>query len=230
MVLEDWEIIIISVCLSAFFSGLTAYTITWYFRHRVKPKSELLFEKNHIDTMEMIFGSLHWFDYNFKIFYETIEKEMGDLTDEKKEIIPTPKFVPIDQLESGYEVVDFGESFKKSKIFVQVKENLKLQIENMKSISETFSKENSIFMNYVHSSFLRNILHYYWTSLYYADWTLGNAPIQSSLEKRKELAQKIIEYVQKDDLINTYSKMIKEFIDKWEKRLEELEQSNPENS
>jgi len=213
----EWDTVIISTVLSATFSGLTGYRVAWYFRHKVKPKHEILFENNQNSTILRLFSLIELFDSNFRSFYEIFETRLGELKTDQEEIIPSPfVFLPLEELkEEKPPKITFGMHLKKSKEFETLKENLSPTLKRMREYHNNFLKEYSFFMNYLDDIFLRYVNNYFFTTTYYSEWVLKGYNYSSIGQDRKKYAEIIIKYL-KDNKFSLDNPRVKEFITKWE--------------
>jgi len=207
----DWGTTIIS----AIISGIVAIGVAWYFRFKVKPKFEIVFDDNRQANLRLIFNGLQWFDSEFQSIYEIFERELGELKKEREEIIPRPKFIQEKGSEINENVIDLGSMMKMDKIFAEVRDNLNPILARMLEQQKTFLRDYHIFLNYLHDSFLREINNYYFTTIYYTKWVLKGNNFYSIGIKRKEHANRIIKYLEEDKTINKTEKSLGEFISKW---------------
>lgn len=205
----------VNILISLGLTTLTGVAIAAFFRYKVKPKFEIVFDSNRQSNLRLIFSGLEWFDKEFESFYKIFERDMVELTKDNEEIIPRPKFKPMDELDDGEDVIDLGTMMKMDKAFQEVKKCLEPILKRMSEQHNAFLRDYHIYLNYLHDSFLRDINNYYFTTTYYVEWVLKQQNYYSIGIERKEIAKRLIEYVEKDSSIDKKEQSIENFILKW---------------
>ncbi len=94
-----------------------------------------------------------------------------------------------------------------------MKPNLQWNHTQMEQIFSAFQTDYVGLLSHIENSFLRNVWTYIFNSTYYVEWASKDFLMSSLLDKRKILAEKIIQFIKNDKSINQIH--IKEFIDKW---------------
>jgi len=209
------EQIIISIIVPA---GI-AFLIAWYFRFHTKPEYEIVYDENRLESLKVIFNQIERFDDYFKSFYEVVEKDMGILSDDKKEMVPSA-FARLDETPK----FTFNEVMKLEDKFKEVRLRIQDFVEQMLTIQKQFHDDFTINLNYVHVSFLNDIARYYRDSLYWCNLVLKNQPTSNILKFRMDMAKKIIKYIKNKKLQKDVI-LVTNFIDKWENRLSELKKN-----
>lgn len=207
---------IISITLPIIISALLAYTISRYFWDK-QTDQEKIFYSNRLESLKIMFNQLGSFDDNFETFYKIIEKDMGELEDNRTDVVPNG-LVKEDE-EPKYTLNDIWELEDK---FTNVRSRVKPFIDTMSEMQTTFYAEYKISLIYVHQTFLKNIAMYYRDTLEYSRLLLENRHYQFYMKKRLELAKKIMKYIE-DVTVEKDVKQFSEFITKWKKRISELE-------
>lgn len=212
----DWDTTNISTIISTITSGVLAFGIALYFRYRVKPKFEIIYDSNRQANINLIFNGLNYLDSEFESFYTIIENELGELTKEREEIIPSLKVKPKDEwIENDPDISDFGIIIKMTEKYDGIRKNLAPMLTIMREHHKKFLQDYHINLNYLHDSFLRDVNSYYITTTYYAELLLQCQNYYSIGIKRKSEADKIIEYVNADGSVDKTPDGIREFIYKW---------------
>jgi len=91
-------------------------------------------------------------------------------------------------------------------------------IASMKEFSTYFKEDYSIYHNYIHDSFLREVRQYFWDGNYFVDWMIKNDILGFALDKRRNRAEKIIAYL-KSSKTTKMNPQMDEFVKRWTKRL-----------
>lgn len=66
-----------------------ALAIAMYFRYKVKPRIEQIYEKNYFNVFVGLFGYVDSFDSYFEMFCNDYEKKFGNIRD-----LPKDEFLP----------------------------------------------------------------------------------------------------------------------------------------
>lgn len=208
-----------------FWTVLVSFTIAvgvaLFVRYKIKPKHEEVFDYNRKSNIVRIFGLLDHLDFQFRYFIEYFEKDMGELTKDRKTVLPERKF---EKTQDGGYVVDITDTMGIGIKYEQVKPELKRLAENLRMLEKSFLSDYSIYLNYVHDSFLRDIRMYFLNTAHYAEWLLKDTHLAYLRKKRMESAKKIIEYVEKDKSLVS-NPLIKKFIEKWEEEFPKFKNS-----
>ncbi len=210
-----------NVLVSLGLSSLVGISIAVFFRYKVKPKFEIIFDDNRQSNLNLIFNGLQWFDADFESFYTIVERDITPLTKYNEEIVPSPKIKPIDELEDD-DAVDLGTMMRMDKKFLEVKDTLDSILKRMREQHTKFLKDYHIYLNYLHDDFLRNISKYYFTTTDYCEYVLNKQNYYSIGIDRKKFATKIIAYLEKDSGIERRENSIEKFISKWRKRYPDI--------
>ena len=206
-----------TIMISVILSGGTSIGVAWFFRFRTKPKHEKIFDANRQANLIRICTGLHVFDNFFQQIYENINKEFGDLPKEREELVPKPKFIPVEELENIKEVHDIGTQFQLDLKLQNIRKSHDWILENMRNMFDLFTKDYDIYQNYFHDSLLRDVREYYSTTIDYTEWLLKGHNYYSIGIKRYNLAKKIIEYIENGISKNKGQGHVDEFISKWKK-------------
>ena len=206
-----------TIVLSSLISGVIAITIAWFFRFKVKPKREIVFEDNRKDNVNRVCNILNFFDSSFERVYKGFEEEFQDLTKDMENIIPKPEL----RRENDEYVVelDFVDQMKKKETLKKLKSQYERTLETMEKQTKMFYDDISIFHNYLHNSFLIEIGNYMNATLHYSQELLNGQNYVGIGMMRLKHYKKIKSYLQNDKSIRE-NKGVKEFISRWEKQIE----------
>ena len=201
-----------------------AVFIAAYFRYRLKPRIEVIFERNERLALELLFSQINIFDSDFIHFCNYAQKEIDPLpkddrtyvnldlpiesvieNDEVIRIIPNIKDHP--EIKANNARFDYGNKF--------LKEFLKRAIDQEKIIYEHHLKDNKYSDNF----FTHFILVYLSSSVSFMQGITQNYSHRSFFDRRLEYAKSIITKLKEDELIPKTGS-IRDFVDKWEKYIE----------
>lgn len=216
MALSGFEIILYSSLLALFIT----VAVSAYFRYKLPPKADQIFVSNRNSFLETIFGQLELYDgMYFDHILKRFTDEFGELKRERKEILEKSfKFVEESEIDKQ-ETIDFVQSMKDNETFRILKEDLESSFKRMQDIYQNYRVDRVLYERYFHHDFIRNIDLYYWGTNYYVEWLFKGVTVSSSIDNRKNRAEKIIDYLKKDGSINKKPEKIKNFIDKWQTEL-----------
>lgn len=193
--------------------------IAFYVGRILKPKTEKVFEKNRKKAITIIFNRISLFDEYKKFIFDEMEREFGDLFRTRKEILPdTFKFVEESEVDNQI-TVNFVEKMKSDKKLQEMRNSLQPTVKQMKEIHKLFLDDFQFLSHYLDYDFLNDVMAYLGSVNYYMEWIFKNVLVYNALDRTKNLAEKIIEELNKNK--DTNIPKVKEFIEKWKKELDQ---------
>jgi len=212
----EWDTIVLSTVLSGIIAGVIAYM----FRYHLKPKHEQVFETNRKSDISRIFDSLHYLEFRFESFLDIFEKEMGKITKTRTRVLDRPKWVK--QADgSSIATMTLKETQLQTK-YQKLKEDLKSDVVEFEKGYNSFLENYRSYITYIESSFLKNVIEYFWTTLYFSSWALKDSLLPNLLVKRIKLAEKIIDFVENDKSIDLEEPTINDFLQEAKKSIGKL--------
>ena len=217
----EWDTIV----LSAILSGIVATVIAYIFRYHLKPKHEKVFETNRKSDISRIFDSLQYLEFRFESFLDVFEKEMGKITKTRTRVLDKPKWVK--QADGSSIATMTLEETKLQTKYQKLKENLKSDVVEIEKGYNSFLENYRSYITYIESSFLKNVIEYFWTTWYFSIWALKDTLQPELLVKRIKLAEKIINFVENDKSVDLEEPTIKDFLQEAKKSIDKLKILNP---
>jgi len=214
----EWD----TVAISAILSGLIGLGVALYVRFFIKPTHEKVFESNRNQNLEIIFNQLEYYDSHLQTIFDILEEDFGEITRDRKKVV-LPSMVAIEYGSDGKpknEELPL-EEFQRRRVlelkFEETKKDLENMIATMKEFSTFFNNDYSIYHNYIHDSFLRDVRQYFWDGNYFVDGIQNNAVMAFLLGKRSTLAEKMIAYLESSSSTKM-SYAMNEFVKRWTER------------
>lgn len=194
---------------------MIAILIAWYFRFKVKPKFEIVYNYNRNANFVLIFNNIEIFDWTFETFYIIYERRLGLLTREREDIVPRIPFTSSGSGNQAISPVNLREWQTITNELTSVRQDLLQDVERMREYHRNFLKDYHIFQNYFHDKFLRDIHVYYFSTIHYCEWLLQGHNYARMADDRKRRSEGIIKYLEEDKSIDKADPNIKKFIEKW---------------
>lgn len=211
--MDSWTPSIVTMLISAVISSVIAWKIGLYIRFNTKPVHEIVYQDNRTSNLKLIFNGIRLSDSTLGSIFEIFTDKFGELSRNRKVIIADP----ISSINT-----DFGKFLVQKKIFDETVQGLQDTLKRMREQRKDFLKDYHVLQNYFHDSFLRDINQYLWLAEEYVSELFKNENHGFKLIKRKDIALKIIEYIESDKSINKNERNIQEFITMWKETLDEI--------
>ncbi len=216
MPLTNIEIIAYSTVLA----GAITLIISAYF-HYVKPsKSDVVFVANRNSWLEKILSQMEIFDNQYlQYVFDRYHKAGFDLKRSKNELGTSIKFVNESELDNQ-DVTDFMDVWNQDMNLKKIGDDLEGTYKQMKYHYDNFFADKILHERYFHHDIIREMDLYFWNGLYYVEWLRkGGVHVSSCIDSRKNIADKIIKYVEKDSSFKIQGEKIKKWIEDWKDEL-----------
>ena len=210
----NWDDVIISTITS----GVVAFGIAFYFKYWARPKIEIIFDDNRKESFNSLFSNLASFDSYFQSFYEIFERDVTELKGSNKQIIPLSPIMREILTAKGEKTFRVSLPQVSSSLlqnFEFTKRNLEPMLEQMRKLYKAFSDDYSYYHNYMHETFLRDVILYYASTTDYVRWVLQGQDYAVYLASRERSAFKMIWYLEGDKSIDKSFPNVMDFITKW---------------
>ena len=199
---------IVSIIVTIIASGLIAA----YFRLGVKPKIEIVFEKNRLANFMFVFNEIQEFDSQVEVFYVVLEREFGPVTPARKMLFSESATI---DLSHGDETISGERTFREFRHLIN-ESGLKQTYTNLENCYKKYLNGEQTYQIYIESELLHSVERYYWITLHWMNHILNGNNLPILWESRLKHAMSIIDYIESDPKI----KMIQSasgFVTKWRK-------------
>ena len=189
----------------------TAIGVAAFFRYKVKPKIESVFEENRLSNYDFLFNGIEDFDFIVERFYFILERDFGPVTEARENMFTVPSLTNYSSIDTS----SISAVFTPSTYFKQIEQSeLKKIYDDLEHSYHKFKEGINSYQLYIEVKLLHNVSLYYWITLYWMKYILTGYNMPTYWKKRPKYASSIIDFVEKDSQIRNI-RSVGDFITKW---------------